>query len=137
MPRFTQASFKQLSTCEADLQVLFYEVIKYVDCQVLEGFRNQVAQDAAFKAGNSKLKWPNGKHNKSPSMAVDVAPFPVDWKNLQRFYWFAGFVMATAEQLYNAGKMKRKVRYGGDWNRNYNIVDEVGLKDLVHFELIS
>lgn len=136
MPKFGQSSFKQLATAHPDLQVLFYEVIKHIDCQVLEGFRNQADQEAAVRKGNSKVHWPNGKHNHSPSYAVDVAPYPVDWKNTQRFFWFSGVVMGISELLFVSGKMKHKIRYGGDWNRNYNIMDETGLRDLVHFELI-
>ena len=49
MPKFSQDSFSKLSTCHPDLQVLFYEVIKYYDCTILEGYRNQVDQD---KYGN-------------------------------------------------------------------------------------
>lgn len=136
MPNFSIESKKQLMTCHPELQILFNEVIKTFDCQVLEGYRNEADQEKAFKAGNSKLQWPNGKHNHLPSYAVDVSPYPVDWNNLSRFYWFAGFVLGTANQLKVQGKMTRAIRYGGDWNQNYDITDEHGLKDLVHFELV-
>jgi peptidoglycan LD-endopeptidase CwlK len=136
MPRFSQRSFSRLATCHPDLQTIFYEVIKYVDCTILEGHRGQEAQDEAFKKGNSKLMWPNGKHNTLPSMACDVAPYPVpDWNDLSKFYWFAGFVMGVSELLYMTGKITHKVRFGGDWNRNYSISDEKGLRDLVHYEI--
>ena len=82
MPRFSQESFSKLSTCHQDLQILFYEVIKSFDCTILEGYRNEQDQEKAFKEGNSKLHWPNGKHNSSPSRAVDVSPYPIDWNNL-------------------------------------------------------
>lgn len=136
MPRFSQKSISKLSSCHPDLQALFFEVIKYFDCTILEGFRDEQAQEAAFKAGNTTLHWPNGNHNRRPSKAVDVSPYPIDWKNNQRFFWFAGYVLATAEQLRLKGKMTYHVRYGGDWNRNFDITDEKGLRDLVHFELV-
>lgn len=135
MPRFSEQSFSKLSTCDIELQTLFFEVVKTIDCTVLVGHRSQDAQDKAFSDGNSKLKWPNSKHNSSPSQAVDISPFPVDWKNQKRFYWFAGFVMATAEQLKQQGKMTRSIRYGGDWDRDFKIEDEKFL-DLIHFELV-
>lgn len=135
MPRFSDTSFSRLSTCDLELQTLFFEVIKTFDCVVLEGHRGEEAQNEAFNSGKSKLKWPHGKHNSSPSLAVDVAPHPIDWKNVNRFYWFAGFVMATAEQLKQQGKMTRSVRFGGDWDKDYDIRDETFL-DLVHFELV-
>lgn len=136
MPKFSQESFSKLSTCCPDLQVLFYEVIKYFDCIVLEGHRNQVDQEAAVAAGNSQLHWPYGKHNIQPSNAVDVAPFPIDWENIKGFYWFAGYVMGIAQKLKDEGKMTYGIRYGGDWNRNKNIEDQT-FRDLVHFEIMK
>jgi peptidoglycan L-alanyl-D-glutamate endopeptidase CwlK len=136
MPHFGKASFSKLSTCHPDLQTLFYEVIKSFDCAVLEGHRSKEDQEAAFKAGNTELHWPSGKHNSLPSMAVDVAPYPIDLNNTKRFYWFAGYVMGIASRLKDEGKMTHGVRYGGDWNSNKEIDDQT-FKDLVHFELIS
>ena len=136
MPRFSDVSVSRLSTCDLELQVLFFEVIKHVDCIVLEGHRGEAAQEEAFKKGTSQVHWPHGKHNSIPSQAVDVAPCPIDWNNLKRFYWFAGIVMGTAEQLKAQGKMKRSIRFGGDWGRDFDITNEKGFLDLVHFEII-
>ncbi len=135
MPSFNAISEFRLQTCDPELIFLFNEVVKTFDCTILEGYRGKEAQEKAFNEGNSKLHYPHGKHNQKPSQAVDVSPHPLDWKNLSRFFWFAGFVMGTAEQLRQQGKMKNKIRYGGDWNRNYDITDEKGLRDLVHFEI--
>jgi len=136
MPKFSTESFTKLSTVHPDLQRLFFEVIQTFDCTILEGNRGEAAQEKAFAAGLSKLHWPNGKHNSMPSMAVDVSPYPIDWKNNQRFYWFAGYVMATAQKLKEEGKITHTVVWGGDWNHNFDITDENGLRDLVHFELV-
>lgn len=135
MPVFGSESLKQLKTCHPELQVLFHEVIKHFDCKILEGFRNEQAQEEAFKKGNSKLHWPHGKHNRSPSIAVDVTPVPVQWNNFSRFYWFAGYVLGTAQQLKERGIMKHDVRYGGDWDSDKEIADNK-FADLVHFELV-
>jgi peptidoglycan LD-endopeptidase CwlK len=137
MPKFSQTSLKRLATCHPDLRFLFMEVIKTFDCTVLEGYRDREAQEAAFKAGNSKLHYPFGKHNSVPSLAVDVAPYPIDWNNAKRFYWFAGYVMGIADRLKLEGEMLYKVRFGGDWDRDYDITNEKGLRDLVHFELTT
>lgn len=136
MPKFSQESFSKLSTCHIDLQVLFFEVVRNFDCKVLEGYRNQEDQEKAFEKGNTKLHYPYGKHNLQPSMAVDVAPFPINWQNIKRFYLFAGYVLATAEQLKLQGKMTHAVRYGGDWDQDFDI-DDQSFRDLVHFELVS
>ncbi len=136
MPRFSKASFSKLSTCHADLQVLFYEIIKYFDCTIIEGYRNREDQEKAFNAGNSKLHYPYGKHNHYPSMAVDVAPYPIDFSNYKRLYWFAGYVMGIAQKLKDEGKMTHSVRFGGDWDMDYDILDNK-FNDLVHFELVE
>jgi len=137
---FSTNSKKQLATCHPDLQVLFTEVIKYFDCIVIEGHRGEAAQNAAYNKGNSKLRYPNGKHNKLPSMAADVAPYNrvtknISWTQTNDFYYFAGHVMAIAIQLYNAGRMKHRVTFGGDWNRNNNLRDQTFM-DLVHYEIV-
>lgn len=133
-PRFSQSSLEQLATCHPDLQTLFKEVIKHFDCVVMEGYRGQEAQDKAYASGNSKLKYPNGKHNRLPSHAVDVSPYPIDWKKPNRMYWFAGFVMGIAQMLKDQGKITHEICYGGDWDSDKDITDQTFM-DLVHFQL--
>lgn len=135
MPAFSNSSLNKLSTCHKDLQILFNEVIKHFDCTVLEGFRDKDTQNKAFDDGKSKLQWPNGKHNSNPSNAVDVAPYPIDWNDRQRFYFFAGRVLGVADALKDQGKMTHSIRYGGDWNGD-NQLNDNKFNDLVHFELI-
>jgi len=120
---------RNLSTVNGRLQDVFLEVIKGYDCSILCGFRNEEDQDEAFHTGRSQKKWPDGRHNKAPSNAVDVAPWPIDWNNKKRFYHFAGYVKGVAD------KMGIKLRWGGDWDSD-NDLDDQSLFDLVHFELI-
>lgn len=135
MPKFSQDSFSKLSTCHIDLQTLFYEVVKTFDCQILDGHRNQVDQEQDFIAGHTKLHFPYGKHNTLPSNAVDVSPFPVDWKNTKRFYWFAGYVIGIAQKLKDEGKINHSISWGGNWDGNIEL-NEQSFNDLVHFEII-
>lgn len=137
MPAFSKESFSALSTAHIDLQTVMYEVIKHIDCTVLQGHRGQAEQEAAFANGKTTLHFPDSKHNKLPALAVDVVPFPVDWSNPSRFYWFAGFVLGISEVLFQQGKITHKIRWGGDWNQNYDITDEKGLRDLPHFEIVG
>jgi peptidoglycan L-alanyl-D-glutamate endopeptidase CwlK len=66
---------------------------------VLCGHRGQEAQDTAFKQGASKLKWPNSKHNKTPSLAVDIAPYPVNWQDHKAFEAQRSEVLSLASEL--------------------------------------
>ena len=132
MPLFSPTSLSRLASCHAELQVLFFEVVRSFDCVVVEGHRNEADQEKAFNAGNTKLHYPHGKHNYNPSMAVDVAPYDktvgIDWKDIQRFIYFAGFVMGVAARLKAEGKMTYSVRFGGDWDRDFELKDECGCK---------
>ena len=78
MPRFGKRSKERLATCDTRLQEVFNEVIKYVDCSILEGHRDKERQNQLHVEGKTKVKYPNGRHNSSPSNAVDVTPYPVD-----------------------------------------------------------
>lgn len=134
MPSFSQQSLDRLNTCHPDLITLFTEVIKKIDCIVLEGHRGKEDQEKAVANGNSKLHWPNGKHNATPSLAADVVPYPVDWNNKNRFYLFVGYVLGTADRLKEEGKIKSTIVSGSDWNHDYN-PDTKGLIDLPHFQV--
>jgi len=136
MPRFSNESLSKLSTCHADLQKIFFEVIKFYDCTIIEAHRNKEDQNKAFDLGNTKLKWPNGKHNKNPSLAIDASPYPIEWSNYKRFYYFSGFVCGISEKLKDEGKISHSVRWGGDWDRDKEFNDQ-SFNDLVHFELVG
>jgi len=135
MPKLSQTSFSRLSTCHLELQTLFYEVIRHMDCIIIEGHRNQEDQEDAFQKGESKIQWPNGKHNAAPSMAVDVAPYPINWTDMKSYYYLGGLVIGIAQRLKEEGKMTYSVRWGGDWNRDSKF-DDQHFNDLGHFELV-
>lgn len=69
------------------------------DLTVLCGFRGQAEQDDAFARGASKLKWPRSKHNKTPALAVDIAPYPVDWKNVKAFEALRKHALTVASRI--------------------------------------
>ena len=128
MPRFSKRSLRRLGTCEERLQAIFKKVVKGFDCTIIEGHRGKERQNKAYDEGKSKLRYPKGNHNKVPSSAVDVAPYPIDWKDRDRFHFFAGYVLGVAKM------MGHKVRWGGDWNMNTQVKDN-NFDDLVHFEI--
>ena len=128
MPYFGRKSKERLNTCDSNLQKVFNEVIKHVDCSVLEGHREKDRQNKLFKEGKTKVKYPDGRHNRQPSSAVDVTPYPVDWKDRERQTLFAGFVIGVASQ------MGINLRWGGDWDQDFQVVDN-RFDDFPHFEL--
>ena len=128
MPKFGKKSRERLSSCDKKLQKVFNEVIKHVDCSVLEGHRSKDRQNKLYEEGKTKVKYPNGRHNRQPSSAVDVTPYPVDWKDRERQTLFAGFVIGVASQ------MGIKLRWGGDWDQDFQVVDN-RFDDFPHFEI--
>ena len=121
MPSFSKASLAQLGTADERLQRVMRRAIQHFDFTVLEGHRGEQAQNEAHAKGLSKLRWPQGAHNKSPSRAVDVAPYPIDWRDTtaahERFAYLAGVVKVCAAEE------GVKVRWGGDWDRDNDTRD--------------
>ena len=120
MPVFSQRSKDKLAECHEDLQTLMNAVIVETDIIILCGHRGEQEQNEAYRTGKSKLMWPNGKHNKLPALAVDVAPYPIDWNNIERFKELAVIIKRIA------GELGINVKWGGDWQ---------SFKDYPHWEL--
>ena len=156
MPNFGKRSKKRLYTCHPYLQLIMNKVIQTYDCTIICGYRELEAQEQAFNDRKSQIKWPYSKHNKCYddvvkkyefdnfpeipySLAVDVGPWPLVWpdkktkpktyiKDVAKFYNLAGYILAIAEQ------MNIKLINGGDWDRDFDILDQ-SFDDLVHYEL--
>lgn len=128
MFQFSSSSINHLSSAHPDLQKLFNEVIKVIDCTIIFGHRNREQQEEMCEKGYSKLHFPDSMHNKTPSLAVDAVPFPIDWENRERFVFMAGIVKGIASQ------MGIKIRWGGDWDGDNELKDQKWM-DLPHYEL--
>ena len=126
MPQFSQYSKNNLASTDPMLQHLFEFVIQYYDCSVIAGHRGEDDQNAAWNAGNSQLQWPDSKHNKLPSHAVDVVPHPLDWEDIDEFKRLGELVKVVAW-----GLGIHNLEWGGSWSRfrdyphyQLNIVDD-------------
>jgi len=133
MANFGKRSRTNLSQAHPNLQKLFNEVIKYYDCAVICGHRNEKDQNKAYNDGLSKLRYPQSKHNKTPSLAVDVVPWfknrpHIRWNDKSKFYEFGGFVQGVAASL------NINIRWGGNWDMDDELKDQ-SFFDLPHFEL--
>lgn len=128
MPKFSKKSLEKLSQCDERLQLVLNEAIKYYDFTILEGHRGKELQNMYYEQGKSKLKYPKSKHNSFPSIAVDIAPYPIDWNDRERFYFMAGVVKGIANS------MGIKLRWGGDWDQDHDFKDQTFF-DLPHFEI--
>lgn len=143
MPSFSKKSLSNLYTCHNDIIAVCNEAIIVTDFSVLQGHRPQEEQFELFKKGREYVggKWvirnPNlvvtykdgfekrGYHNADPSDAVDLAPYPIDWKDIKRFYYLAGAFIAVAYRLRVQGIISSVFTWGGHW-KNF--------KDYPHFQ---
>jgi peptidoglycan LD-endopeptidase CwlK len=128
MPKFSQKSRDNLARLHPQLQRLLCEAIKEVDFSIVEGYRPLDRQKELYEQGKSKIL--EGKHNKYPSDAVDIAPYPYPKNELElrQLYYLMGIIKGISI------RMGIKIRFGGDWNRNNDIRDDK-FQDAWHLEL--
>lgn len=132
MYKFGQRSLDNLNTCHPLIQEILHEAIKITDFSVIKGYRGEEEQNKAFADGASKLKYPNSKHNTKPSLAVDIAPFPIDWNDIERFAYLAGIIRGIAHEK------GIRIRQGCDWGMDGNIRSpDQRFYDWPHFELVD
>lgn len=135
MPKFSDRSFNLLAQCHKDIQVVALSVIAKVDFTVLDStIRTKEQQEQFIKEGKSKTL--NSKHLLKPSYAIDIAPYPVDWNDRERFCYLAGYWLGVAERLKSLGIIKSSFKWGGDWNQN-NITKDEKFSDVCHFEIVE
>jgi len=128
MPFFSKTSKERLATCHPDLQKVANRAIQLIDFTVVCGHRRQAEQDAAFYNGKSTKKWPFSTHNRIPSLAMDLAPYPIDWEDTDRFIYLAGIIIGIGFEY------GIPIRWGGDWDSDFITQDEK-FRDYPHFEL--
>lgn len=125
--RFGRTSQGRLDTCHVDIQLIFGEIIKVVDCRVIEGARTKEQQRKNIAKG---VSWTmKSKHVERPCRAIDIIPYPDDWEDIERFKLFAALVFATSRRL------KIPLRYGGTWSRNPTDKYTGTRADWAHYEL--
>lgn len=164
MPHFGQQSTAVLDTLHPLLQKLMLDVVRHYDIKLLHGHRDQATQNQLFADGLSKLQWPDSRHNTHPSMAVDVAPWPIPqkwgelrddmtpnerdqaWKERVKFYEMRAVIdycwrdiQAFDEEIstpytFRGYAPDYKIRYGHDWDGDGDYRDQT-FDDLVHVEI--
>lgn len=129
MAQFSAISLQRLHQAHPLLQQLMLEAIKQYDFMICDSMRDRAAQEKAFKAGTSQVHFGDSAHNWAPAIAVDVAPYPIDWDDKKRFTTLQMEII-----LPTARKLGIPIRQGIDWNMNGNLTDDKW-DDLPHVEL--
>lgn len=131
--QFSQKSLTKIDQLSPNLALIVRDAmdLQIMDFTVLCGLRSLEEQKKLFKQGRTRTM--NSKHlgNKyGLSDAVDLAPFPIDWNDAQRFHRLAGIIQSCAAQR------AIPLRWGGNWDGDNDTKDQ-NFIDLPHFELLS
>lgn len=129
MAKFSVDSAERLSHAHPLLQKLMNEAIKQFDFVILQSQRGRADQELAFKLKYTKVHFGNSAHNWKPAIALDIAPFPVDWKNHKPFHILQLEIIKPL-----AKKLGIPIRQGIDWDMDGQTTDETFI-DLPHVEL--
>ena len=124
MYKFGKRSRQNLKGVNAKLVNVLNTLIKIMDVTVIEGVRSKERQAELLEKGATKVKYSRHMEGK----AVDIAPYPIDWKDRERFHYMGGMVRGIGKQL------GVKIRWGGDWDSDGEIKDN-NFDDLVHVEI--
>lgn len=139
MPNFSKTSQNNLDSCHKDLRTLCDYMIQHYDFSVVFGHRSMSIQNALFLKGRRLIPGEVGdrrdhyqivdinrvvtyrgfekasKHNTSPSLAIDIIPWPSGWSSEKKIYELAGFAKASYVYLKEYGLIKSEFRFGSDW----------------------
>ena len=132
---YGRRSLSRLATCHEDLQALMRAALEHPECPcditIVEGHRGETRQNQMVQEGKSRLPWPRSRHNSTPSMAVDIAPY-IDGTVSWSWDWFTPLgvhIKAVWAELQAAGRVnpRHKLTWGADWTG--------GFRDGPHFQI--
>ena len=149
MNTFSDRSQRRLDSCRNHLRKVFALALQRsaIDFGIAEGARSLETQKTYFLKGVSKINpdayatemalLEDAKHivtnTVKLSRAVDIFAYVPGKKRLtydeRHLCYIAGVVMSCAKEL------DVKLRWGGNWDRDGEIVTDQTFDDLVHFEL--
>ena len=124
MPKFGKKSLAQLRGLDSGLVNVLNQSIKHFDFSVIEGMRSLETQTQYVADGVSKTL--KSKHLEGK--AVDIAPYPIDYDDTERFVYLGGFILGVASQL------GVKLRWGLDWDMD-TYTKDTKFRDIGHFEI--
>lgn len=160
MFKLSKNSKAQYETLHQDLRIIIDEALKYssIDFTISEGHRPVEKQYEYYQKGRKQVKgeWVikdkskvitymdgyvrKSKHNVSPSMAFDfyiyVPGKPDLAYDLKHLVAVGHLFVAIGKRLYEQGVISHRVRWGGNFNEDGEILDPGTFCDSPHIELV-
>lgn len=133
MFKLGKGSLKKLEGVDEKLVKVVKRAIEIseIDFSVIEGVRTMQRQKELYAQGRTApgdvVTW-TMKSKHLEGKAVDIVPFPLDWKDLSKFDKISKAMFQAAKEL------GVNIRWGADWNQN-GIHREKGEYDSPHFEI--
>ncbi len=143
MFKLSKKSLAKLSTCHKDLQLIINTAISIsdIDFGISEGHRSIELQKKYYAESKSQIDGINkkGKHNYNPSLAVDIYLWinsKASWDN-ETLSYVSGLIHGVSEMLLKDNKIAHRIRWGGNWDMDGQILTDQTFDDRPHFELIN
>jgi len=156
MYKLGRTSNKRLNTANNDIQLVIREAIKVtqIDFGVAQCERTIIQQQLYFDNGKSKVNpkaydtieelLSKGKHIvdgviRKKSDAVDIYAYVngrANWDKASLCY-LGGVITSTANRLFNEERISNKIRWGGNWDNDGEIITDQLFQDLPHYESLN
>lgn len=129
MASFGRTSMRRLEGVHPALVLWALRVVDIMDCSVIYGLRTRAEQRVLVDKGASKtMRSMHLVQSTGYGHAIDLAPYPIDWAGLNRFYILGGVGLAVAKD------MGLPIIWGRDWDGDMEF-DDQDFNDFLHWEL--
>lgn len=134
MASFGRSSEAKLKMAHPDIQLVMRKAIKIIDFTIVQTHRTSAEHARYIVLGKTRVSYEETRHASNPAEAIDIAPWfrnepHIRWEDRETFIYLAGIIMACAVDL------NIPLRWGGNWDRDDEILSDQNFDDLVHFEL--
>lgn len=155
MYTFGQRSTELLAKADLNLQKVFNKAIQLspIDFGISQTSRTIDEQRQFYREGKSKinpdaydlLSLPHkAKHIVTSQFqragAIDIFAWIPGKTNLmydvEHLCMIAGVIMSISQEMYQEGFISSRLRWGGNWDRDGQIIYDQTFQDLPHFELM-
>lgn len=136
---YGKSSQAKLATIDERLGIVFRWALSLglIDITIIEGVRSKAKQNRYYDIRSSKVRWPFSKHNVKVEgekcKAIDAGPYINDHisYDIKHCIYLAGIIVTLGSLL------GIKIRWGGNWDMDTEVMTDQDFQDLLHYELVD